>query len=204
VTFITYIGVIGTTYAICSVFRGKTVLFYRGDDRLYVVVEIADKTPVILEGERKHFHLGRRIVIGAGLGATSIGAFLAQHDGLTKRLPDLAEKASESMAHPGVGYLGAVVTELLSKLAMKKEASKVGMFVGATAANTLIETLQDVYFKFIDKTGSSENVGWFFEQQNWGESFKDYTFALGGLAIYMLSEGRKKKLKDSAKIEADE
>jgi len=49
VTFITYIGVIGTTYAICSVFRGEYAILYRGDCVLYVVVELVNNTLVIFQ-----------------------------------------------------------------------------------------------------------------------------------------------------------
>jgi len=49
VTFITYIGVIGTTYAICSVFRGECMILHRGSCVLYVVVELVNNTLVIFQ-----------------------------------------------------------------------------------------------------------------------------------------------------------
>lgn len=141
--------------------------------------------------------LARRVGIGVGLGAVSVGAVIAQYSGASHDMLQLPlpteithgmEAVSNSLAHPAVGYLGALVAVWAADRMKRKPNIIPTAIVGGTIANFSVETVQDVFFTGLRNSGITETSSHFWEQAQWGESIKDYAFALGGVAIYLLSE----------------
>lgn len=153
-----------------------------------------ENTPDILDDKNK---LARRVGISVGLGAVSIGAVVAQYSGVSHNILQLPlatevthgmEAVANSLAHPAVGYLGALVTVWAADRMKRKPNIITTAIVGGTIANVSVETVQDIFFTGLRNSGITEASSHFWEQAQWGESIKDYAFALGGVAIYFLSE----------------
>ena len=153
--------------------------------------------------EDKKKNLLKRVGIGVGLGVTAGLALAGQRTGFNHdALPmfPLVEQGLNSMAHPAVGYLGALASVLAADHFVKRPPNRLlTAVVGGSVANAAIEVGQDVVYQAAHfLSGGRDSVGSFFDGfggSSGFESVKDYGFALVGVGVYALSERvRRKKL----------
>jgi hypothetical protein len=137
--------------------------------------------------------LRKRVGIGVGLGITTGLAVIGQRTGFNHDMPPIVEAGFNSMAHPAVGYLGALASVLTVDHLIKRPPNRLATAVlGGSVANAVIEVGQDIVFQAAHTIqGGSGSVASFFEGfggSSGFESVKDYGFALAGVAIYALTE----------------
>lgn len=150
------------------------------------MTETTEKGIEYLAADNKKQKLLWRLGIGGALGALSFVAYQAQHTGMTIDLPQPARGIAESMSHPAVGYLGALLTVALADRLSKRPPKLVSAIVGGTVANFSVEAAQSEVFKLMQN--SNDTIVGFLGEGQRIETVKDYVFALGGVGIYLLSE----------------
>mgnify|MGYP000851833792 CR=1 FL=1 len=150
------------------------------------MTETTEKSIEYLAADNKKQKLLWRLGIGGVLGALSFAAYQAQHTGMTIDLPQPARGIAESMSHPAVGYLGALLTVSIADRLPKRPPKIASAIAGGTVANFSVEAAQSEVFKLMQN--SNDTIVGFLGEGQRIETVKDYVFALGGVGIYMLSE----------------
>lgn len=117
------------------------------------------------------------------LGAVSAGAYMMQKLGMTHDIPSPGQEITESLSHPALGYLGAWVGAKAVGFANKKVGT--AMLGGATGANFFAE--------YVQAQVASSPEAHFLAPQNFGETSKDYLFALGGMTLFAVQHFMKKE-----------
>lgn len=119
-------------------------------------------------------NIRKKAVTLAILAGLATAAFCGQRYGLNNELPSYGTEVADSFAHPVLGYVGAWAALSLTRTFRKAQA-----IAGATAFNFATEKAQSLLL-------SSPGYGDFLSQQNVPETLKDYAFALGGSALFLL------------------
>ncbi len=132
-------------------------------------------------GER----LARQAPVAAGLSLVALYSKVAHNP-----VPDyLPQPAYDSLAHPSLGYIGALSASMLADKFPR--AHHWILLAGATTLNFATEFAQD-----IEKNTAHP----FYEASQRAETAKDFAFALGGFALYSLRDAvlrRKTKSENS-------
>lgn len=138
---------------------------------------------------REKVKITRERVVGGLLGSAAVIAVKGQHTnyywGYGERIPDIAEAAANSMAHPFVGFIGAAVGVTLASRRRKKEIQ------GRSLAPAIMPAVANFYTEAAQVAILNPNEQSLF----WNtprETIKDYCFALAGAAIYMAMQKRKR------------
>jgi hypothetical protein len=126
----------------------------------------------VLERERNWLAL-------MGLGSVGVIAHNMQRSGSLYDLPSFTHAAGESMAHPMLGFAGALIGDAASHKPASNSRAKL-MFVGALAVNFIAEFGQMMY------TPQGSRYANFLAPRNLPETGKDAMFALAGGLIYTL------------------
>jgi hypothetical protein len=148
----------------------------------------------IREPAPENKNLQKSVVTALGLGLMALVGHKIQTSGLTYEIPDYPRLVTDSIKHPFVGYIGAAVGHLATRLAARRSGREISqretvgnMLAGATIANFGAEQSQSMLYAI------NEYKDYFSAKQT-PETIKDYFFALGGLWLYKLqSLPRQKK-----------
>lgn len=137
----------------------------------------------MLENQERPTHelhdIKGKLATTVGLTGVAVSAYLGRRYNLIHELPDGQQAVVESMSHPVFGYVGAFVASGLVKSDKVKRAT---IAVGAaTAINFGVEIAQDAA---VYNDMNNENSFY----ANTPETIKDYSFALGGVALYALHD----------------
>ena len=75
------------------------------------MTNLTEIIPTRATGLREKAKITREHIVGSVLGASAVLATIGQHSdyywGYGEKMPDIAEAAANSMAHPIIGFIGA-------------------------------------------------------------------------------------------------
>lgn len=163
------------------------------------MTKTAEYMPMSPEADEEKQTLRRRLIATGAFLGLSTAAVIGQHTGFNENMahmmssdPNIAdgiESVANSMAHPGIGYISAMLTVWAADHLRHKPPVAMSAVVGGTIGNFGVETLQDMAFSAGSAISSSaEANSHFWEAAQAVETPKDYAFALGGVATYLISE----------------
>lgn len=163
------------------------------------MTKTAEYTPISPEADDEKKTLRRRLLATGAFVGLSAAAVVGQHSGWNETMahmmttdPNVAsgiESVANSMAHPGIGYISALLSVWAADHLRHKPPAAMSAVVGGTVGNFGVETLQDMAFSAGSAvTSSVEANSHFWEAAQAVETPKDYAFALGGVATYLISE----------------